>query len=585
MPVARHARQVGFLAAALLVSAALFARPLRRRRPAPVRPAPAVRRGAPSAPSAGDLRALEQVHQFLANVTPGAVTVVARRSKRPDFSCTGAFVSRDGLVATCLHGVAHEDLASIEIRPHGREPVPASVVALDEKTDLAILKPARALRPGHVFAGRGLAEVKSGLKVVSLALPCRPFLAYSPGTVNGIYTAEALREVLAGRFTGGQGYQYIETNARIGRAASGGLLLDAAGRPLGVCALKVPGVKMGFAIEWRAVTDLAKRAASAKPLALETVRAAAGKDVPERLFGPATTSHPVRAAVLKHKWAMYCPKCGGRGYVMVTKYKAKNVRKPYTAVSGKRFVTRYRTVRVTVPVRVRVNCDRCRKALVHPEPAQTSAALREILEPMLAMDHNAWQALVAWQEAGDVLEHAALDHAGYGAALSSAAAEALAKPDAHLGEPVVFTGRVAEARTDQAALLYLVGVAGADRHALVLYRGKVSVLKGMPCCVAGRLCAVRGAAPLVVAAGVNMLHKPDASYEPVRPRVEPPKPKPLSRPGPTTPDSRLGAARMYLSAGLRDKGLSILREVIRKHPDSKAAEQARSMLAKMGLDE
>jgi S1-C subfamily serine protease len=556
----------------------------RRREARPVRP-PVPPRPVPPRPwpgrtvsSTAAQQAFEQLHRFLVKVKQGAVTVVAQRAKRADSSATGFFVTAGGLVATSRHALAHDDLAGIQIQRFGEEPVAAVAVAMDANTDLAILRPSKPLRPAALLVGREAAAVKAGEPVISLGCPAQPRLALSAGKVNGVYSADALREVLAEKFTGRHAYKYVETNAAMGHGTTGGLLLDADAGLLGMCALKVPDAPMGFVLEWRAAAELAKKAASAKPIPLEAIRAGASKDALSRLFGKPTTSHTVRAAVLKHRWAMYCPKCGGRGYVMVTRHKPKQVRKPYRTVSGRRFVTRYRTVTVMVPVKVRVTCPTCRKRLINPTIGDAYSGLCEIVKPLMAMDHNCYRALAAWQEAGDALEHASLDDLRYGMELSAAAAGALAEPKAGLGKPVVFLGTVEDAHRDGAALLYLVRVAQSGRNVIVVCRGKVTVLKGMPCFVAGNIWGAGGETPHVLAAAVNMLHKADAAYKPARPKVKPPKPKPVARPSAGTAQGRLNTAKMFLSGGLKAKAASVLRDLIKNHPKSDAAKEAELLL-------
>ena len=79
LPMARYARQVGFLAAALLAGTAVSGRPLKRRRP-PRRPGPmrpTVGRPAARQPVSGEeTRAFEQLGRFLETVTKGIVTVL-----------------------------------------------------------------------------------------------------------------------------------------------------------------------------------------------------------------------------------------------------------------------------------------------------------------------------------------------------------------------------------------------------------------------------------------------------------------------------------------------------------------------------
>lgn len=64
-----------------------------------------------------------------------------------------------------------------------------------------------------------------------------------------------------------------------------------------------------------------------------------------------------------------------------------------------------------------------------------------------------------------------------------------------------------------------------------------------------------------------------------------PERKPTTRPKRTDEDearSQLALAKSYIAAGLRTKAVDILKEAIKKYPETQAAKEARAELEKLG---
>ena len=84
---------------------------------------------------------------------------------------------------------------------------------------------------------------------------------------------------------------------------------------------------------------------------------------------------------------------------------------------------------------------------------------------------------------------------------------------------------------------------------------------------------------------VNPLAKATAPEPKPAPPVTPkpaerpkPKPKPAPRPAESPAARQLKVARMYLGAGLREKGAKMLQDLVRRYPDTKEAAEARKLL-------
>lgn len=525
-----------------------------------------------------------QVRGLLGKGLDGMVTVYCSRGNRQVTSGTGLVVGADALVAIHRRLLAHKGLSGVHVQAGNDDPVRAGVVAMDPKTHLAILRPATPLSRVRPLSGRKVTAADKGHLAFALGRPAAPRLGFAVGAIGGVYSAAALREVAPKQVPAAHAYQYVETDADVDWAAAGGALLDANGNALGVCSLRLPDSRMAFALEWRAVEDLARQAASAAPMPLERVRQAAlAGEAAAPTFAPAASSHALRKAVQEHRACMYCPRCGGRGSVTVMRSKPKRVRRPFTAQVGKHFVTKYRTVTVTTKVRVPVMCPKCRRRRINPGAAETFAGLCAIAGPMLTLDQNAYGAAGAWWEASDTLDHAALNDDHYIAALGRLAASPLAEPGKHIGKPVAFIGIVQT--IEKAGDVISCHASAHVPPVVVVFRGVCPVLEKTPCLVAGVIRGANGPTACVLATGMYALHDADPAYKPPRPLAA------TARPllAPTTrraaagrPAARLRAAKMFLAGGLNDKARQVLRDIVRKHPASAEARQAEDLLLEIG---
>jgi S1-C subfamily serine protease len=174
-----------------------------------------------SVPASSDSRLLQSLSDDLANAVaaagPGIVRVEARRAN----PASGIIWSSDGLILTAHHVLERDDAIKV-VLDDGRE-VTASIAGRDPGSDLAILRasasglpaltpaPAESVRLGHLVLAVG-----------------RPFaLSATLGVVSSI--GGPWRTWHGGRLD-----RLVQTDAQFHPGYSGGALIDAAGRVVGL---------------------------------------------------------------------------------------------------------------------------------------------------------------------------------------------------------------------------------------------------------------------------------------------------------------------------------------------------------------
>ncbi|HVH65467.1 MAG TPA: trypsin-like peptidase domain-containing protein [Candidatus Acidoferrum sp.] len=143
------------------------------------------------------------------------VTIDARRGR-----AASGLIWDQGFVLTAEHVLEHDDEIKVT---SGTTTIAASVVGRDPGTDLAVLK-AEGLTASPITRGRG-AEVRPGQLVLAVGRAGQ--LQVTLGTVSGL--SGAYRS-----WRGGQIERLIETTAELLPGFSGGPLLDAEGRVIGI---------------------------------------------------------------------------------------------------------------------------------------------------------------------------------------------------------------------------------------------------------------------------------------------------------------------------------------------------------------
>jgi putative serine protease PepD len=179
-------------------------------------------------------------------VLPSIVTVQVRSSTVGDFvaetSGSGVVLSADGLLVTNEHVV--EGAGQVQVIFADRRTYPAQVVGQDAATDLAVLRiAADGLTP---IALGSSDDLQIGDTAIAVGSPLG--LEGGPSVTVGVVSAFD-RQLGTGE---GRLFGMIQTDAPITRGSSGGALVDAAGRLIGITtAIGVSDVGaegLGFAI-------------------------------------------------------------------------------------------------------------------------------------------------------------------------------------------------------------------------------------------------------------------------------------------------------------------------------------------------
>jgi serine protease Do len=145
------------------------------------------------------------------------------RSSRDDGVGSGFVFGADGIVLTSRHVVAGARAIFVDVP--GRGTVEAQVLGHDETVDLTVLRvPLQGLTPLALGDSRAL---RVGDWVLSVGSPFRLQRSWSAGIVSGLHRTQVAVEPRA--------YEdFIQTDAAANLGNSGGPLLDAQGRAVGV---------------------------------------------------------------------------------------------------------------------------------------------------------------------------------------------------------------------------------------------------------------------------------------------------------------------------------------------------------------
>ena len=148
---------------------------------------------------------------------------------------SGVIFSKEGYIVTNLHIISGDE---IYIKLEDGNNFPASIIGVDQNTDIAVLKiiPDEKLKPIN-FADSD--ELKIGDDVLAIGNPYGIGISVS----NGIISA-------TGRDYGNPYLQLIQTDAAINPGNSGGPLINSNGEVIGINTLvrSGPGAGLGFAI-------------------------------------------------------------------------------------------------------------------------------------------------------------------------------------------------------------------------------------------------------------------------------------------------------------------------------------------------
>ena len=195
----------------------------------------------PGAPSAGGIASLfDDLPRVVRETQPSIVTVLASTAFG-QASGSGVIWTKKGLIVTNNHVI--ENSERIEIVLASGERLDATVVAVDPRTDLAVVRIDKRNLPVAQFTDT-LPEV--GQLAVAMGSPLGFENTVTAGIVSGLH-----RSIPSGGTTPAL-VDLIQTDAAISPGNSGGALVDASGQVIGINVAYIPpqegSVSIGFAI-------------------------------------------------------------------------------------------------------------------------------------------------------------------------------------------------------------------------------------------------------------------------------------------------------------------------------------------------
>jgi serine protease DegQ len=214
----------------------------------------------PEAPPEGEtevgLDPFAVVADIVADVEPSVVAVLTEEGLG-----SGVIYSEDGLVVTNHHVIA-EGNGQIGVALATGERLLAEVVGSDERTDIAILQIDREDLP---VAQWNTDLPRLGSLAVAIGSPLGFQNSVSVGVVSGLQRSIPVPEEEAQALI-----DLIQTDAAISPGNSGGALVGADGRVIGMAIAHIPpqlqAVSIGFAIPAGTVVDVAEQLIAGEPV-------------------------------------------------------------------------------------------------------------------------------------------------------------------------------------------------------------------------------------------------------------------------------------------------------------------------------
>ena len=165
---------------------------------------------------------LSSLSDELAQVVAGAGPVAVRVEARRRLSASGIVWSTDGTIVTAHHAVERDENISVGLPDGGT--IPATLVGRDPTTDVAVLRVAATDLAATTWSD--VDDARVGHLVLALGRPGGSVMA-TLGVVSAL--GEAWRTP-----AGGQIDRYLQTDVVMYPGFSGGPLVDATGRVLGL---------------------------------------------------------------------------------------------------------------------------------------------------------------------------------------------------------------------------------------------------------------------------------------------------------------------------------------------------------------
>lgn len=207
-------------------------------------------------PATASSDAFGRIPQIVQAVQPSIVTVFSERDAGLGVTGgvgSGVIYRSDGVILTNNHVVAGATKVAVGFADGSH--VPGRVVATDTDTDLAVIRVERTGLPAAQFQ-RQLPQV--GGLAVALGSPLGFERTVTAGIVSGLH-----RSIPGSASESRALVDLIQTDAAISPGNSGGAVVDANGRVLGISVAYLPpqqgAVSVGFAIPAATATDVANQ--------------------------------------------------------------------------------------------------------------------------------------------------------------------------------------------------------------------------------------------------------------------------------------------------------------------------------------
>lgn len=189
-------------------------------------------------------------NQVVERVSPAVVLVLAG-SGAQEISAIGSglIVRSDGVILTTYHAVKGAHAVRVQLK-NGELFDRVELVAVDERRDIAALRITATGLP--TVPTVGLAEVQAGEQIYVLSHAKSLNWTASDGIVSAVRLADEVPGA-------GKGYRVVQFTAPVSPGASGGVLVDAKGRGLGIVVGTVSGGQnLNFAVPLESVLGLAQ---------------------------------------------------------------------------------------------------------------------------------------------------------------------------------------------------------------------------------------------------------------------------------------------------------------------------------------
>ena len=189
-------------------------------------------------------------NQVVDRVSPAVVLVLAGSgSQEVSAISSGVIVRSEGVILTAYHGIKGAQAVRVQLK-NGEMFDRVELIGVDERRDIAALRITGTGLP--TLPTVGLADVQAGEPVYVISHAENLNWTASDGIVSAVRLADEVPGA-------GKGYRVVQFTAPVSLGSSGGVLVDAQGRALGiVVGTLTPGQNLNFAVPLESVLGLAQ---------------------------------------------------------------------------------------------------------------------------------------------------------------------------------------------------------------------------------------------------------------------------------------------------------------------------------------